>query len=133
MPSKEEDRREALIKAARLARVRPGADYDEAAETADAAAEHLLNFMYSNGEFSLGLLQAASYLLSGTRREELEALDEVNRLAERAIRMAPRNPDVLRRAFTIFQRLMPDPGRSENDIIITDTNWEMLPKRDLLE
>jgi len=133
MPSKEGNRRAALIKAAALARVRPGADYDEGAITSDAAAEHLLDFMYRNGEFSLGLLQAASYLLSGTKREELETLDQVNRLAERALRIAPGNPDVLRRAFTIFQQLIPDPGRSENDIILTDTNWETLPERELLE
>ncbi|RJO62130.1 MAG: hypothetical protein C4542_04990, partial [Dehalococcoidia bacterium] len=66
MPSLQEERREALIRAAQLARVSPGLDYDEAAVAADAAAAHLLEFMRLNGEFALGLLQAASYLLSGT-------------------------------------------------------------------
>ena len=132
MPSKEENRREALIKAAQIARVRPGQDYDEAAIAADAAAAYLLDFMYRNGEFALGLLQAASYMLSGASREEYETLDEANRLTDRAIRCAPRNPDVLRRAYTIFQRLLPDPGRPD-DIILTDANWETLPGRELLE
>jgi hypothetical protein len=130
--SREEDRREALIKAARLARVRPGLDYTEAAIAADAAAAYLLDFMYRNGEFALGLLQAASYMLSGVDREEYETLDEANRLTDRAIGRAPRNPDVLRRAYTIFQRLADDPNRPD-DIILTDANWETLPKRELLE
>jgi hypothetical protein len=133
MPSKEEDRREALIRAAQLARVRPGLDYDEAVDASDAAAAHLLEFMRVNGEFALGLLQASSYLLSGTSREDYETLSEVSNMTDYAIRIAPRNPDVLRRAYTIFQRLMPDLKRSQNDIIITDANWETLPERELLE
>jgi hypothetical protein len=133
MSSKEEARREALIKAAQIARVRPGADFDEGAITADAAAAHLLEFMRLHGEFALGLLQAASYMLSGADREEHERLDAAAGMTDRAISLSPRNPDVLRRAFTIFQRLMPDTPIHPNDIIITDTNWETLPKRDLLE
>jgi hypothetical protein len=88
--------------------------------------------MRRNGEFALGLLQAASYMLSGTQAEDFEMLCEVNQLTDRAIRLSPRNPDVLRRAFTIFQRLLPDASRP-NDVIITDTNWETLPTRELLE
>jgi hypothetical protein len=38
MPSMQEDRREALISAARLARVSPGLDCDETAAAADGAA-----------------------------------------------------------------------------------------------
>jgi hypothetical protein len=133
MTSNEEDRREALVRAARLARVQPGWDFDEAAIASDAAATHLLEFMERNGEFALGLLQAASYMLSGANREDYDLLSEVNRLTDRAIRRAPRNPDVLRRAYTIFQRLSADPSRPENDIILTDANWETLPRQELLE
>jgi hypothetical protein len=57
MPSMQQSRREALISAAQLARVRPGADYDESAITSDAAAVQLIEFMRHNGEFALGLLQ----------------------------------------------------------------------------
>ena len=127
-----EDRREALIKAAGIARVRPGVDYEEAAVAADSAASHLLDFMRRNGDFAVGLLQARSYMLSGTRREDLDMLWEVSRLTDLAIGLAPNNPDVLRRAFTIFQRMAPELSRSPNDIIITDANWETLPQRDLL-
>ena len=129
----EEERREALIKAAALARVRPGLDYDETAVAADAAAAHLLDFMRQKGDFALGLLQASSYLLSGTNRDDYEVLCEVNRMTDRAIRASPRNPDILRRAYTIFQRLLPDINASQDDIILTDANWETLPKQDLLE
>jgi hypothetical protein len=132
MPSKEEERREALIQAAKMAHVNPGMDYDEAALAADAAAAQLLDFMRVNGEFALGLLQAASYMLSGTRRDEYDILWEVNRLTDRAIRIAPRNPDIVRRSFTIFQRMIPD-ATCPRDIIITDTNWETLPPRELLD
>ena len=133
MPSMQEDRREALIRASQLARVRPGEGYDEAAAAADAAAAHLLEFMRLNGEFAMGLLQAASYVLSGTAREEDDMRQEAGNMTDLAIRIAPRNPDVMRRAYTILQRLLPDPSRPQNDIIITDANWETLPERELLE
>ena len=129
----QEERRGVLIRAAQLARVGPGLDYEEAATAADAAAAHLLEYMRLNGEFALGLLQTASYLLSGTCREEDDMRQEAGNMADLAIRIAPRNPDVLRRAYTILQRLLPDPSRPQNDIIITDTNWETLPERELLE
>ncbi len=128
----QEERREALIHAAWLARVSPGLDYDETAAAADAAAAHLLEFMRLNGEFALGLLQAASYVLSGTSCEEDDMRQEAGNMADLAIRIASRNPDVLRRAYTILQRLLPDPNRPQNDIIITDANWETLPERELL-
>ena len=133
MLSLQEARREALIRAAKLARVSPGLDCDEAAIAADAAAAHLLDFMRREGDFALGLLQAASYMLSGTSREEDDMRHEASNMADYAIRIAPRNPDVLRRAITIFRRLMPDPARSGNNIILTDANWETLPERELLE
>jgi hypothetical protein len=128
-----EKRREALIKAAALARVSPGQDCDEAAITADAAATHLLEFMRINGDFALGLLQAASYMLSGTRCDEYDTCCDVSWMTDKAITLAPRNPDVLRRAYTIFQRLLPDPSRSKNEIILTDANWETLPRQEFLE
>jgi hypothetical protein len=128
-----EERREALIKAAQLARVKPGEDYDTATCAADEAAEHLLDFMHRRGEFALGLLQASSYMLSGTRRDEYEVREQVNYMTDKAIRSAPGNPDILRRAYTIFTRLTPDAASSEADVILTDANWENLPKRDLLE
>ena len=133
MTANAEERREALIKAAKLARVHPGLGYEEAAAAADSAASQLLDFMRRNGDFALGLLQAASYMLSGTSSEELDMLWEVNRLTDRAISIAPGNPDVLRRAYTIFQRMTPEVGASRNDIIITDINWETLPQRELLD
>jgi hypothetical protein len=129
----EDERRQALIEAAQLARVRPGLDYDEAVAASDNAAAHLLDFMRRKGDFAIGLLQAASYMLCGANRNDYDVLYEVDRMTDRAIRAAPRNPDVLRRAFTIFQRLTPDPSRSERDIILPDANWETLPARDLLE
>ena len=89
--------------------------------------------MRRNGDFALGLLQAASYMLSGTRSEDLDMLWEVNHLTDKAIILAHGNPDVLRRAYTIFQRMTPDLSISRNDIIITDTNWETLPQRELLD
>ena len=132
MTANAEDRRQALVKAAKTAHVSHGRDYDEAASAADSAAAQLLDFMCRNGDFALGLLQAASYMLSGTRSEDLDMLWEVNHLTDRAIILAPGNPDVLRRAYTIFQRMTPDLSISRNDIIITDTNWETLPQRELL-
>jgi len=90
MQSKEEDRREALIRASKLARVSPGLDYDEAAIAADAAATHLLDFMRREGDFAMGLLQAASYMLSGARREEDDMRQEASSMADYAIRIAPR-------------------------------------------
>jgi hypothetical protein len=133
MTANPEDRREALVKAAKIAHVRPGLGYDEAAVAADAGAALLLDFMRCNGDFALGLLQAASYILSGERSDDSDTLWEVNSLTNRAIMLAPGNPDVLRRAFTIFQRMLPDCNSSRNDIIITDTNWETLPQPDLLD
>jgi hypothetical protein len=72
-------------------------------------------------------------MLSGTGREDFDLLWEANRLTDRAIQLAPNNPDVLRRAFTIFQRIMPDEDRKISEIIITDANWETLPQRELLD
>jgi hypothetical protein len=128
-----DDRREALIEAHRLSRVKPGAECEEIAQAADAAAAHLIAFMRRQGDFALGLLQAASYLLSGTAGEEDDTKYRAENMADRAIRAAPNNPDILRRAYTIFLRLSPDAARSEADIILTDSNWETLPKRELLE
>ena len=133
MTATADDRRAALIKAAKTAHVSLGLDYDETATAADSAAAQLLDFMRRNGDFAIGLLQAASYMLSGTRSEDLDMLWEVNRLTDRAINLAPGNPDVLRRAYTIFQRMTPELGSSRNDIIITDANWETLPQRELLD
>ena len=133
MTANPEDRREALVKAAKIAHVSPGLDYDEAAVAADAGAALLLDFMRRNGDFALGLLQTASYILSGKRSDDSDTLWAVNSLTNRAIMLAPGNPDVLRRAFTIFQRMLPDCNSSRNDIIITDTNWEILPQPDLLD
>ncbi len=132
MPSIE-NRREALIEARRLARVKPGEDCDEAARAADAAAAYLLDFMRQEGEFALGLVQTASYLLSGSQCEEDGIRYQADRMADRALAAAPNNPDILRRAYTIFTRLSPDAARSEADIILTDASWETLPKRELLE
>ena len=133
MPSDAENRRDALIRAARLARVGPGADYDEAAACADAAAQHLLHFMRLNGEFALGLLQASSYLLSGSLRDDYQTLQQVSTMTDRAIRAAPNNPDIVRRAYTIFTRMSPDAPGSAADVILTDANWETLPQSELLE
>ncbi len=133
MPSMQQSRREALISAAQLARVRPGADYDEAAIASDAAAVQLIDFMRHNGEFAMGLLQASSYLLSGMSRDEADIRQEASQMTDLAINIAPRNPDVMRRAYTIFQRLLPELKSTQHDIIITDANWETLPGRELLE
>ena len=133
MTTNVEDRRQALIKAAKLAHVRPGLDYDETAAAADCAAAQLLDFMRLNGDFAIGLLQAASYMLSGTRGADSDMLWAVDQVTDRAIRLAPGNPDVLRRAYTIFQRMMFDLNSSHNDVIITDTNWETLPQQELLD
>jgi hypothetical protein len=132
MPDTGENRREALVKAAGLARVCSGWEYDEVAAASDAAADYLLDFMHHNGDFAIGLLQAASYMLSGANNQENETIDEVNCMTERAISIAPRNPDVLRRAFTIFQRLTNVLIQS-GDLIMPDANWETLPQRELLE
>ncbi len=132
MPDTGENRREALVHAAGLARVCSYWEYDEVAAASDAAADYLLDFMRHNGDFAIGLLQAASYMLSGTKSEGHETIDEVNFMTERAISLAPRNPDVLRRAFTIFQRLTNALVHS-GDIILPDANWETLPQRERLE
>ena len=133
MTANAEDRRQALVKAAKIAHVSHGLDYEEETAAADSAAAQLLDFMRRNGDFALGLLQAASYMLSGTRAEDFDMLWDVNRLTDRAISMAPGNPDIIRRAYTIFQRMTPGSGASRDDIIITDTNWETLPQRELLD
>jgi hypothetical protein len=128
----EDDRRHALMEAARLARVKPGADYDQAAAASDAGAAHLLDYMFREGEFALGLVQAASYLLCGTRRHAIDVRREAEYLANRALAAAPRNPDVLRRVYTVFERLAED-GRPAADIILPEANWENIPARDLLD
>ena len=129
----EDERRQALIQAAALARVRPSLEYEETLVASDAAATYLLDFMRRRGDFAIGLLQAASYMLGGASGDDESILYEVDRMTDRAIQAAPRNPDVLRRAYTILQRLVPDPNRRVNDIILPDANWETLPKRDLLD
>jgi len=127
-----EDRRTVLIEAHQLALVTPGEDAATAARTADAAAAHLLEFMRQRGDFALGMLQAASYLLSGESQEYNETRLLAAQLTERALSAAPNNPDILRRAYTIFARLSPDASYSEADVFLTDANWETLPQMELL-
>ncbi len=128
-----DDRRDALIEARRRAKVKPGEESEVAAAAADAAADYLTDFMRRNGSFALGLVQAASYMLSGTTAEDDDTRYRAERMAERALSAAPNNPDILRRVYTIFVRLSPNAANSGADIILTDASWETLATRALLE
>ena len=78
----EDERRQALIQAAALARVRPSLEYEETLVASDAAATYLLDFMRRRGDFAIGLLQAASYMLGGASGDDESILYEVDRMTD---------------------------------------------------